>query len=359
MPGTPTGGDLLAKALGGGAAHSELGYRGPSAKHRESGESIESFSAKLYGRDEKDLFKGRWDETFKDDELSDRGIPRRGTADAHVVKVSKLLEKTFGKLSGPNFLLKSFLPGLTAGAKDGGVQGLDGAVDELMPHDMLQAGKLPHPETFVHGGFESVKGTNVGSAQNAIDTYDQGYMPDEDYGQYQKEKDVRRAMGKLEQKKKTAALLVKVGLAAPPASAGAGYGDIPNGPDDINADQDLKRTTGPYEAGPTKHVRRNRVTNTPLAKAAEANTAPGSAASTSAAQTNFKMVSKPLKDQSKPSDSGVKQTSKARRSYSDALKVRPYTEGVQTAYQMLGPPGLDPQFPQAKTASLLRKIGFC
>ena len=58
MPGRPTSGSLLANALSGGRAHSELGYRGPTAKRQDYG-SIEDMASSLYGRDEKDLFKGR------------------------------------------------------------------------------------------------------------------------------------------------------------------------------------------------------------------------------------------------------------------------------------------------------------
>ena len=49
---------------------------------------------------------------------------------------------------------------------------------------------------------------------------------------------------------------------------------------------------------------------------------------------------------------------KPRRAHADALKMRPYTEGVQTAHQILGPPALDPKFPQAKVAQLLKELGL-
>lgn len=170
--------------------------------------------------------------------------------DPFAVKVSALIKAAF--LDGSSkYLLTDLL--------QDGADHWSSPMNALMPKDMTQADRMEHPDYFLHGGFNEVSGTAAGSAGNAATMHDQG--PDagtDSYENYVQEKDMKDALRQAQIRKKTAALLQKVGLAAPPAIAGDDP-SLPNDNLDINTEPDLKRMiAGSSSSKATRYPRTTR-----------------------------------------------------------------------------------------------------
>jgi hypothetical protein len=314
----------------------------------------------LLGRDEANFFAGRWDEIEESNEQAQSRKPRKGIKDdPYKVVVAAALEAVMPKLAGPNYFFGSFLPNLSK--RDSAYN--FGGSSELMPDNMTQAGRLEHPDYFYHSGFETVEGTNAAGAGGAINTYDQGYVPNEHRGPYEAEKEVRRAVANRNTSKKVASLLQKIGIASPPAVAGDGYGDeFPNGPNDIHGtDQERISRADMIQPKFTRSQNLSSTRTPSKSQSSSTKTAVESAAAAGAGggSDSFTLETKPAKEQKttqmKPKDL---MGGKPRRTSMDALRTKPYTEGTQYDKIPQGFPDFDPKFPNAKIASLLKKAGF-
>lgn len=337
MSGRATGGDLLAQALDGGGSYSMYGYRGPSASRAGRG-SVEDMASRLYGRDKSDLFDGRWDASDSDVDLHSKTKSTSVGKDRYAVKVS-----------GVRFFLRDFLSGLSS-------TGPASANQELLPKGTPQLGVVERPENFFQSGFGSVSGTAVRSVDKAKDAFSNKHIPAEDYGQYAKARDMEHALISA-RASKVAMLLVKAGFAAP-AVPGAGYDDVPNRPGNQADDLDVARVAGITSAEPTHSPRRTRARNAPMKTAADSAASVGSAATSGEISTGS---TKPPGEQKQLKfDPGKVLGSKKPRGKSiDALKIRPFTDGLQYDKVPRGFPELDPKFPAAKVARLLKVAGFC
>jgi len=231
-------------------SNSVTGYRGPSDWFYQSGLSPAEFTSRLRSHvvvpeDDKGVNKAS-DEVLNKNkhELQD---------DPFAVKVSALIKASFGAGSSKHLLTEM---------QQGGNDHWSSPMSELMPKDMPQTGRLEHPEFFLHGGFNEVSGTAAGSMKNIAGMHDQG--PDagtDSYENYVQEKDMKNALRQLSIKQKTAALLRKLGLAAPPAIAGEDM-SLPNDAMDINTEPDLKRMTeGASQSTSSFYPRRRRAHN--------------------------------------------------------------------------------------------------
>jgi hypothetical protein len=343
MPRGPTGGALLSKALqgaGGAGIPSMTGHVGPSDKYYESGASPKDFANKLRQHqtvpgDDKGVNKAN------DEALS--GTRREIQGDPFKVKVSRMLK--LGFLEGSSkYLLTEML--------QNGSDFWSSPMAPLMPKDMTQDGVLKHPDYFLHGGFNEVSGTTSPSVADATTKHDQG--PDagtDSYENYVQEKDMKDAMRQLQIKKKTASLLIKAGLAAPPVVAGSDP-SVPNDATDINTETDLKRRTASAETGkPTFHPRVSRPSNLKLVKKAVGFSFGPGRGGYNAANSGS---ANPVKQTSqKPPKTTEIKGGKPRRTGMHAEFARSQTAPFQGPKIPSGYPSDDKQSQDAKTASLI------
>lgn len=324
-----------------------MGYAGPSDKFLESGMSPAEFAAQL-----------RSTQTVPDD---DRGVnkptdevlaksKRELQDDPFKVKVSFLIKAAFGDGSS-KYLLSDLLQ-----------QGADywaSPMNELMPKDMSQAGRMEHPDYFLHGGLDEVSGTAARSMDGVAAKHDQG--PDvgaDSYENYAQERDMKNALRQLQIRRKTAALLRKVGVAAPPTVAGAGE-SVPNDELDINTEPDLKRMTeGSNKTSPTFYPRTGRPRNVKIAEvvkeAISFSFGPHMGGyNNSSGQSTSSFQKQPVQKPPATSDTKGK---KPRRAGLQAEFARTQTDPFQGTKIPQGFSADDPKAVDSKTAALIKRV---